>query len=371
MKVEHDTQVTGLQLRTRIKGKAWFLYYRTKAGVERRPKLGDYPTLTAADARRAAREILAKVAAGHDPSAKWQEDRAASTMADLWTRYWTEHAPRKKSRAEDHRLWTTVVAPALSHRRVAEIQTADIQGLHRNLQRTPVQANRVLSLCSRMLSLSERWGWRGVGTNPCQHVERYPEHKRRRYASRAELQAIAAALDVARKQHPREVAFIELLMFTGARCGEIESARWEWLAGNSLHLPDSKTGACTIYLPPQAMNVLANLPTKTGTLTGVSSPVRLWQRIREEAGCPDLRLHDLRHSFASAGLSAGLTLGQIGELLRHSSTQTTKRYAHLMDEAAHAAAAVAADRIAAFTSQRPAPSQTCEARQGQASQATP
>ena len=105
-------------------------------------------------------------------------------------------------------------------------------------------------------------------------------------------------------------------------------------------------------LPPQALEVLARLPRTSDTITGIQSPKKLWERVRRDAGCPDLRMHDLRHSFASAALAAGLSLSQIGELLGHKSTQTTKRYAHLVEEVATAAATAAADRIAS-TMRRP------------------
>jgi len=144
------------------------------------------------------------------------------------------------------------------------------------------------------------------------------------------------------------VAFIYLLILSGARKGEIAAARPEWLDGDVLRLPDSKTGEKPVYLPPAAMAVIARLPrTRSGTLTGILDPKKFWEGIRTRAGCPDLRMHDLRHTFASAAISAGLTLAQIGELLGHSSTQTTQRYAHLIEEAAHTAAAQTADVMVA------------------------
>lgn len=140
-----DNLVTGLHVRSRRTKKTWFLYYRTKAGAERRPKLGEYPTLSIAEARRVAKELLTQVALGKDPSAAWQADREAPTMDDLWKRYWTEYAPRKKSRQEDHRLWATFIAPSLSNLRVDEVSIAQLSGLHSRMRSAPIQANRVLS----------------------------------------------------------------------------------------------------------------------------------------------------------------------------------------------------------------------------------
>ena len=134
----------------------------------------------------------------------------------------------------------------------------------------------------------------------------------------------------------------------GHRCGEIAAARREWIEGNVIRLPDSKTGARTIYLPPHVLELLAKLPRNTETITGIASPTKVWTQIRAEAGYPDLRLHDLRRSFASAALSAGVSLAQIGELLGHRNTATTKRYSYLITESATVAATIAADRISAM-----------------------
>jgi integrase len=157
-----------------------------------------------------------------------------------------------------------------------------------------------------------------------------------------EAPKIGALLSSWEARRPESVAFIYLLVLSGARPEEIARARPEWVRslpiGGRLDLPDSKTGAKPVYLPPQVMDLLARLP-KGDTLTGIRSPKALWEIIRVEAGCPDLRLYDLRHTFASAALQAGYTLEQIGELLGHKNTQTTKRYAHLIDGHAQRAAA--------------------------------
>jgi integrase len=189
---------------------------------------------------------------------------------------------------------------------------------------------------------------RTVNSNPCKLVQRTRESARRRHMLADEAPKIAAALRRHEPTAAASVAFIWLLILSGARCGEIAAARWEWIEGNVLRLPDSKTGARTLFLPSQVMELLARLPRKCETITGIKEPVTIWKKVRAEAGCPDLRLHDLRRSFASAALSAGVSLSQIGELLGHRNAQTTRRYAYLMSESATAAATVAADRITAL-----------------------
>lgn len=342
-----DGKITGLHLTVKPTTRAFYLYYRTKAGVERRPKLGDYGTITLAQARKVAQEMLAKVALGEDPSLQRQEAKLEATLEDLWKEYWKRHGSKKKSSSEDERIWNSYVKPKLgANTRLSHIDYVTVADLHEGMDDTPIQANRVLSLLSKMYNFAIaplRW----TKDNPCKGVKRFKEDKRKRYMKGDEPQRIATLLDKEKANAPASVAFIYLLILTGARSSEIAAAKWEWLDGNVLRMPDSKTGYRQVYLPEPAMEVIRALPVTKGTITGIKSPRKLWERVREKAGCPDLRLHDLRHSFASAAIAAGYTLAQIGELLGHSSAQTTQRYAHLVEEAAVSAATNTADRIVA------------------------
>lgn len=337
-----DVQVQGLHTR----GRKFYLYFRTKGGVERRPKLGEFPTMTVAQARDVARALLLRVAMGEDPMAERTAARAAPTLEVALAQFADEHLARRKSGANVKGILDRALGRALLGAKVADVTYGDIHRLHTGLRKTPVLANRVVANLSVLFGKCERWGYRAAGSNPCRGIERFPEKSRERYLRSDEAPRIAALLDAAADTHPAQVAFIYLLILTGARGGEIEAARWDWLDGRVLKLPDSKTGGKSIFLPQAAVDVLARLPRTSGTLTGIAKPYAFWYALREEAGCPDLRLHDLRHSFASAALDAGLSLAQIGELLGHASTQTTKRYAHLLEEGAHAAAARAATSIA-------------------------
>jgi integrase len=341
----YDDQVKGLQLRAFKDRKSFYLYFRTKLKVERRPKIGDYPTITLAKARELARAMLNTVAEGKDPVVEREKARQAPTMVELWTAYYRDEASKNKSHLEDQRRWKLYLEPKLAKKRVADVDLDDLAKIHAGLKAKPYMANRVLALASTMLNYAEgpRCKYRPVGSNPCKHIERYPEPKRKRYMAGDEPVRIAEILKRESVQFPASVAFIYVLIMSGARKDEVGTAKLEWLDGSVLRLPDSKTGARSVYLPQQVMDVLATLPPGRKTLTGIRSPRKFWERIRIEAGCPDLRLHDLRHTFASAALKAGLSLAQIGELLGHASTQTTKRYAHLMEEAAHASVAKTAD----------------------------
>lgn len=342
--VLRDATVRGLHLRCFPESKGFYLFYRTKAGQQRKPKLGNHGQITLAQARKVAQEMLAEVAAGRDPSAARAEERAEPTVADLWKEYYQRHASRIKSGKTYERQWNQHVEPRLGRLKVKDVTFPMIADMHEAMAATPIEANRVLAFVSAMFGYACRpLEW--LDRSPVRGVKRYKETKRRRYMSGEETARIAEILDREAGDNPASVAFLYLLILTGARKGEIASARWDWIKGNVIHLPDSKTGEKQVYLPEPAMDVLARLPRTSGTITGILTPQKLWERIRTEAGCPDLRMHDLRHSFASAAMSAGLSLAQIGELLGHKSTQTTKRYAHLVEEAATAAATATADQI--------------------------
>src|SRR5829696_1188480 len=190
------------------------------------------------------------------------------------------------------------------------------------------------------------WAGRRGDKNPCVGIERFQERKRRRYLSSAELARLGAALVKAEDEKltsPYVIAAIRLLVFTGARLNEILTLRWDHvdLERGWLNLSDSKTGAKTIYLNGAAQRLLTALPRIEGHpfvvpgerqgrhLINLEKP---WRKIREVAQLPDVRLHDLRHSFASVGAGAGLGLPVIGALLGHAHAATTARYAHLASD---------------------------------------
>ena len=234
----------------------------------------------------------------------------------------------------------------------------------------------MLATLSKMFNMAERWGLRPVGTNPCRGLEKYRERPRRRYLSGEELGRLGATLATAERdgalpvpglEGPQErrrsvdlfaVAAIRLLLFTGARLSEILTLRWDVvdLERACLRLGDSKTGQKDVHLNAPALAVLAALPRVDGCPYVIAGRLAdrprpdlngPWTAIRAAAGIPDLRLHDLRHSFASVAVGAGLALPLIGGLLGHAQPATTARYAHLQDDPLKAAAERIGDRLAA------------------------
>lgn len=348
----NDDRVPGLSVRRRRGGVSFMLYYRTRTGIARRPKIGDYGVLSIAQARDIAKKMLAAVAAGDDPSRERQSERMDPTLTDLWTR--CEMDVYNGGRAWDKeakRLFTLSVPTRLKTQRVRDIGYSDVKALHTSMAKTPSQANRVVAVLSRMFTEAERLEWRDQHSNPCSNVQRYPEMKRKRYAKPSELAAIGPLLEAEAEKNPAGVAFLYLLAFSGARPSEIARATWAQLERvdngcGVLRIDHGKTGQRDVFLPPQAMAVIDKLPKSTPTITGLAdTPKKLWRRIRANVGCTDLWARDLRRTFATAGLSSGVSIGQLGELLGHASAQTTKIYAKLAEDPALRAAEAIAGRM--------------------------
>jgi integrase len=262
---------------------------------------------------------------------------------------------KPRSVAGDRRMLRDLILPKLGKRKVEDVTRSEISRLHASLQKTPYQANRVLALLSKMFSLAERWGVRPDHSNPCRHVQKFRERKRTRFLSGEELARLGAELAASEGRGlALPVAAFRLLVLTGCRRGEILALRWSEvdLERGCLQLTDSKTGPKVVPLGAAAVALLAALPRDGGNpyvLPGEKPGTHLtdigkaWQRLRRRAGLRDVRLHDLRHSFASVGAAAGLGLPILGAILGHQQPSTTARYAHLADDPLRAAA----DRISA------------------------
>lgn len=261
-------------------------------------------------------------------------------ITEFCDRYYDEYAAAKKSSANEKWMMDRYIRGSKHLARTVEATDYEhIQRLHTAVRARPYLGNRLLSLLSIMFTLAERWKIRPRGTNPCVGVQRFKELKRHRYLTDAEIKEVITHTEDHFEKHPLEAGAILLLLYTGARCGEIKAAEWDNIVGTELHLPDSKTGQCVVYLTPQALAVLARIPRSRRWVVGPDTELRyVWASVLRDAGIKNFRLHDLRHAFASLGLSANLTLGKIGPLLRHSSPETTQRYAHLVPTEGRAAA---------------------------------
>jgi len=345
-----DSDLPRFGLRLRVEGKATYIVkFRNGHGAQRKLTLGDARVLTPEEARTLARRSLASVAYGNDPVEERTTRLHAPSMADLCDRYLADHAKRHKkpsSVRDDQAFIRRFVRPMLGHLKVDQVSRAEVARLHAAMTDTPVHANRLLTLLSKMFNLAILWGWRTDERNPARFVQRYREHKRERYLTPDELQRLGQALALRENRKGRTesiVPLIRLLVLTGARLGEIMLAKWDWVDWNAglLRLPDSKTGAKTIVLSGPALTVLRAIPRREGQPYVVAgkkpgrplvNPSKPWNRIRKRAGLDGVKLHDLRHTFASAAVGTGLSLPIVGKLLGHSQASTTQRYAHLHDD---------------------------------------
>jgi integrase len=340
-----DDEVKGFGVRITAGGSVAFIFnYRTRGGRMRRKTIGDVSEYSVEAARRVAKRYRHIVDEGGDPLATQEAERGAPTFKRLAEEYIEKHLPKKRpsSAKIDRQTIDNELLPVLRQRKVAEITFSDIDDLHHKItKRAPYRANRVVALLSKMFSLAIKKGWRT--DNPAKGIERNHESKRERYLSNDELTRLTEALA---KYPDQDVAnAVRLLLMTGARRGEVLSAQWVQfdLEQGVWSKPSAHTkqkAIHTVPLSPPALELLAamhasrdpNSPYLFPGRDGKGHRVDLkkpWPAICETAGITGLRLHDLRHSYASILASGGTTLLMIGKLLGHTQLSTTLRYAHL------------------------------------------
>ena len=377
-----DRRLLGFGVRVYPSGARVYVVQTRSGGRSRRVTVGRHGVLSAAEARRRAALIIARVKAGEDPRpARAREDREvepAVTVAELAERYFDQHvAVRcKPSTLRAYRgAVTRWILPSLGDMPVGAVGREHIEALHYRLRGIPYRANQMIHILNKMFTLAEVWGLREEGTHPVRSIRKYREHKRERFLSEEEFRRLGRVLDEIETEtravaeggengeraapvRASAVAALRLLMLTGCRRNEILNLKWEDvdLAAGELDLRDSKTGPRAVPLPPAAGSVLAGLsrvPGNPWVITGARPGGRLsnlgdhWLRIRARAGLEDARIHDLRHSFASRALALGESLSMIGRMLGHGQAHTTARYAHLARDAVKASASRVADSIAA------------------------
>ena len=360
-----DRELRGFGVRVYPSGAKVYLVQSRGPGGSKRIALGRHGVIPAGRARQRAALVIGRIKAGEEPEAA-AEARASvgSTVAELAGRYLSEHvAVRCKPNTVTgyRQLIDRHVVPLLGKQPISALGREHVADLHYRLRRTPMAANQAVDALSRMLNQAEAWGLVPPGGNPCRFVAKYRMRRLERFLTEEEFRRLGRTLDALEAEGRVPVhaaAALRLLMLTGCRCGEIMTLPWEdvHLEANEIRLRDSKTGPRVMPLSPGAARLLASLPRDAGNpwvIAGRKPGTRLthiayyWYRVRERAGLDDVRIHDLRHSFASRALALGESLPTIGKLLGHSKIQTTARYAHLARDSVHESAARVAASIGA------------------------
>ena len=355
-----DAVTSGLAVRVLHTGARAFIFNYRVAGRERRLTIGSPPSWTVAQARARAGDLRRAVDIGGDPMQERQEVRAATDVNALADRFEAEHLSKRRESTRSAYLGILKqhVRPALGRMKTADVRHDDIDRLHRRIAATaPYQANRTAALLSKMFTLAVKWEMRA--DNPVRGIERAPEEKRERFLSPAEVARLGEVLAV----HPERTSCnaIRLLLLTGARRGEVLNATWSQF--------DFETG---IWVKPSAATKQArehrvplSAPTRAllAEMHAAADPncpyafpgrrkkdekgrliwqplaeiKRTWASVCRAANIKGVRIHDLRHTYASILASSGLSLPIIGALLGHTQAATTARYAHLMDDPLRAA----------------------------------
>ena len=334
----------GLHLTTSPKGKrCWTLrfYHQNK---QFKKVIGNAEVMSQSDAIATADQIMSEIRLGHANRPTLPKDRkfedAGRFLLKAYSRHWKPTTYKVSVRCFEEYL-----LPYFKDYRIDEITRSDILEWFDSMRDRPGSANRSLPLLSVLMQQAEDYGLRAEGSNPCKKIKRYRLKAKERFLRPEELERIGDALRKA-ETNPRwrfEVAAIRLLILTGARKSEILSLQWSFYREGHLYLPDSKTGPKTIFLSEPARQILDALPRKRRSKwifpqakkRGHIYDLHLWYSIiRKEAGLNDVRLHDLRHSYASTAIRLGVDLRTIGLLLGHEDTNTTLQYVHLCDETA-------------------------------------
>ncbi len=347
-----DSGLSGFGVKTLPSGrKTYIVQYRVggRAGRTRRISLGVHGNVTTELARVEAKKLLGQVAIGIDPLADKDAAKNAKTVEDILKIFLAEHVDvklRPGSIEAYHNVAQKKLPPSFKKMPIKKVVRQDVARLHHAMHHMPCSANKTLAVLSKFFNWAEKYGYRDDHTNPCRHVQKYKETPRQRFLSPEEQQHLGDAFNKAEHEKLATIYAIDALRvicLTGARLREILHLKWDYvdLGRGVLNLPTSKTGPKTIYLNEAAIEILHKTIRQVenpfvfcGLIPGkpIHEIQKAWQRIRRIAGLEDVRIHDLRHTFASVAVMNGMSLPMIGALLGHSQPRTTARYAHIASD---------------------------------------
>ena len=334
--------VPGFGQRIYPSGRKSYVLQRTMGGKQRLITIGDAAILTERMAKDVSRRLILRIELGQNPADKKQRGRKTPTYTAFLQSYWEEVAPTwKPSTLKIHDIYRrTHLDHAFAGKFIDEIGHADAVRWHAALTRSagPGAANRAMEILRAMFGKAEAWGYLSEHSNPFRGIKRNKGRKIERFLSEDEMARLGQALADAREEKPLEVAVISLLALTGCRRGEFLNLKWGEVQGRKLKLTNSKTGPRIVWLGEQARSVLDRFtrgPKHTRVLPFKVQPASavdwFWRGLRRKAGLDDVRLHDLRHNYASLAARSSETLPMLANLLGHKAIDTTARYAHLDD----------------------------------------
>ena len=308
--------------------------------------VGQAGAISVDEAREQARALVASIQKGNADEAVAPSDTPFDKVGDEVFRRYARHW--KPSTLKVNRgYYRNHILPWFAGRAISEITPRDVQQWFASLRETPVAADRSAPILSVIMRQAEIYGYRPEGANPCAGIKRYRRQGRERFLSTAEIGRLGEVLERHEADNQQAVAIIRLLLLTGCRKGEIVSLKWSYCREGKLFLPDSKVGPRTVWLSSAAREILDNLPRqtvwvfpspRTGGFLHAGTVGKVWHRVRAEADLRDVRLHDLRHRFASHAVLQGVSLPVVSRLLGHKRPSMTLRYAHVGDRETEAAA---------------------------------
>ena len=357
-----DRDLAGFGVRVHPTGKKVYVVQSRGPGGPKRVTLGRHGDISTDEARKQAASVIDRIKRGEDPvPAPPEAELTVAGLAERFMRVYAGAHCKPSTVAKYRSILDNHVLGALGSMTVGQVGAAEISALHHRLRETPRMANTVVDVLSRMFTLAEAWELTPPGRNPYRAVRRYRTRSCERFLTPAEFRRLGRALtdvEAEGKMWPPAIAAIRLLTLTGGRRSEILDLRWDDVdrtSGES-RLRDAKAGPRMVPLTARALSVLDGMewiegnPWVTPAKKGGGRLLNLhhyWQAVRARARLDDVRIHDLRHSYASMALALGESLYMIGKLLGHSTVSTTARYAHLMSEAEKAAAARVGESIGA------------------------
>ena len=332
-----DGVLKGFGLRVLPSGKKHYFVHTQHHRQRIWKHIADAGAITEPEARARATSVLASIRNAERGIDVLPEqivfERVAEEVFQRYQRHW-KPATLKVNRG----YYRNQILPWFKSRPIADITRHDVQQWFASLHETPVAADRSAPVLSVIMTQAELYGYRPQASNPCLGIKRYRRRGRERFLSSDELHRLSGVLERHEGAHPLPSAAVRLLLLTGCRKAEVLTLKWSYYREGKLFLPDGKAGPRTVWLSSPARQVLDGLPRRTGWVFPakrkpgpLSSIDPFWHRVRAEANLSDVRLHDLRHSYASIAIMHGETVLTIGRLLGHNDPATTLKYIHLAD----------------------------------------